>query len=96
MFSSKGLSKSEIARRLNVHYSTVNRWLREAGYGIRTHYIEEKKIRKLYNSGKTMKEVAFELGTTVWTIRKLFRRYNINVKVNNNTNGCKSNKIKEL
>lgn len=39
-----------------------------------------------------MKELAIKFNTTVWTIRKHFREYNISPKSNN----CKSNKIKEL
>lgn len=93
----EGKSKSEIARVLDVHYSVINRWLREAGFGIRKLEVPKEDIIKLYNSGKTMKEVASELGTTVWTMRNLFRKYNINVRVNRNPNGkSKSSKIKEL
>lgn len=88
----EGVAKAEIARRLNVHYSVINRWLREAGLGIRKLSAKEGDLRKLYNTGKTMKEVGQELGLTVWTTRNLFRKYNIDVRINR----YKSNKIKEL
>lgn len=84
-----GVSKSEIARRLKVHYSVINRWLRDAGYGIRKLNESKENIINLYNSGKTMKEVAKELNMTVSTTRNLFRKYNICVKRNTNPNGKK-------
>jgi len=87
-----GISKGEIARRLSFHYSVINRWLREAGLGIRKVKVSEEELKKLYNSGKTMKNVATELGLTIWTTRKLFRKYNIQTRVVR----YKSNKIKEL
>lgn len=92
-----GYTKSEIARRLNFHYSVINRWLREAGYGIRKLEINKEELEALYSSGKTMKQISNEIGITVWTLRNLFRKYGIAVRMNPNPNGTsKSNKIKEL
>jgi len=60
------------------------RWLRDAGFGIRKVLVPKK-------------DIATELKTTVWTMRNLFRKYNIDVRVNRNPNGkSKSNKVKEL
>lgn len=93
----QGLSKAEISRRLQKHYTVINRYLREAGFGTRNLTAKKEDIVRLYNSGKTMKEVANELKITSWTMRKLFRKYNIKTRINNNPKGChKSNKIKEL
>ena len=64
------VAKTEIARRLEVHYNVVNRWLRDAGYGIKKKTVKKEKLEKLYTSGKTMKEVANILGLTVWTTSK--------------------------
>lgn len=89
----KGISKSEISRQLDVHYGTINRWLRDAGFGIRTLKVSKDELKKQYNLGKTMKEVATELNITVWTTRKLFREYGIPVRTDPYH---KSNKIKEL
>lgn len=31
-----------------------------------------------------MKEISIELGMSIWTIRNLFRKYDIPVRINNN------------
>lgn len=85
-----GKSKAEIARMLKIHYGTINVWLREAGYGIRKLSESKEKLSELYNSGKTMKEIAIGLDMSIWTIRNLFRKYNITVRVNRNPNGRQS------
>lgn len=82
-----GKSKAEIARMLKIHYGTINVWLREAGYGIRKLSESKEKLSELYNSGKTMKEISIELGMSIWTIRNLFRKYDIPVRINNNPKG---------
>lgn len=82
-----GKSKAEIARMLKIHYGTINVWLREAGYGIRKLSETKEKLLELYNFGKTMKEISIELGMSIWTIRNLFRKYDIPVRINNNPKG---------
>jgi transposase len=87
-----GKSKTEIARSIKVHYSVINRWLRESGFGIRKLDETKDNLVALYDSNLTMKEIAIKLNMSVWTIRNLFRKYSIQVKRNTNPNGKKGNK----
>ena len=89
----KGLSNTYIAARLDKSKSFINRLLREGGAGLKEKLAvaTKEKLEQLYLiEKKTMEDISDELNISTWYIRKMFRKYNIQVRTNHNPNGCKS------
>ena len=96
LYWEEGKSIIEIAKVLNIHYSTVSILLKKYDIPVRIHpkmleYHHKKKqgklnvsrdflYRKYWEEGKTLKEIANELGTGVKFVRNTMKKFNISLR----------------
>lgn len=90
-----GNSVPKIAAKLGKNPSYIHRTLRIAGLGIKDKLSQatEEVLKDLYINKKfTLEEIADSLNISTWYIRKMFRKFNIKVRINNNPTGNKKSK----